>query len=123
MYNFEKLIVWQKAIELCEIIYKCTKAFPKEELFGLTAQMRRAAVSIPLNIAEGSACRTRKEFNHFLHIALGSQFELITTIKLSYKLGFLTQANYINIMNKADEVGKLLHGIISSFDKYLTTKN
>ena len=119
MYNFEKLTVWQKAINLCESIYQETKRFPREEMFGLISQFRRAAVSIPLNIAEGSACRSKKEFIHFLTISLRSQFEIITLIKLSYRLKLLSKVSYSLLFSDAEEVGKLLNGLISS----LKTKN
>lgn len=89
MYRFEKLRVWQKAMDFCTLVYEKTKNYPKEEIFGLTSQFRRAATSIPLNIAEGSACQTKKEFVLFLTIALRSQYECVTIIKLSFRLGIL----------------------------------
>jgi len=114
MYNFEKLTVWQKAMDFCELIYKETKEFPKEEMFGLTSQLRRAATSIPLNISEGSACNSKREFKHFLNIALCSQYEIVTIIRLCRKLDFFTSESYIKISNALDEIGKLLHGLINS---------
>jgi four helix bundle protein len=114
MYNFEKLTVWQKTMEFCELIYKESRKFPKEELFGLTSQLRRAATSILLNIAEGSACKSKREFRHFLNIALCSQHETVTIIKLCQKLNFLENDGYIKISNALDEIGKLLHGLINS---------
>jgi four helix bundle protein len=121
MYNFEKLTVWQKAMDFCELIYKETKEFPKEEMFGLTSQLRRASTSIPLNISEGSACNSKREFKHFLNIALCSQYEIATIIRLCKKLNFFNNESYIKISNALDEIGKLLHGLINSLN--LTTKN
>lgn len=95
MYRFEKLQVWQKAMDFCKLVYKKTNDFPDEERFGLISQFRRASTSIPLNIAEGSACRTNKEFIQFLTIALRSQYECVTIIKLSYNLGFLNKSYYL----------------------------
>ncbi|MBI5125669.1 MAG: four helix bundle protein [Planctomycetes bacterium] len=113
-YGFEKLIVWQKSMELCEYVYKVTHNFPKEELFGLTSQLKRASYSIPLNIAEGSASKSRKEFKRFLTIALGSQYECITLLKLSIRLNFLSEDDYSELFKKCDEVGRLLNALIKS---------
>jgi four helix bundle protein len=88
-YRFEKLIVWNKAMELAKAVYGVTKDFPKDELFGLTSQLRRAVSSIPLNIAEGSGCKTRKEYIQFLYIALRSQYEAVTIIRLASELGYI----------------------------------
>jgi len=114
MYNFERLTVWQKAMDFCELIYTETNKFPKEEMFGLTSQLRRATTSIPLNISEGSACGSKREFKHFLNIALCSQYEIVSIIRLSKRLNFLTEENYTKISNALDEIGKLLHGLINS---------
>lgn len=114
MYNFEKLTVWQKAMDFCELIYRETKKFPKEEIFGLTSQLRRATTSIPLNISEGCACSSKREFNRFLNIALGSQYEVVTIIKLCYRLNFLNKESYAKINDAIEEIGKLLHGLIRS---------
>lgn len=114
MYNFEKLTVWKKSMDFCEALYKATKLFPKEEMFGLTSQLRRAATSIPLNISEGSGCGSKREFKHFLTIALRSQYEAVTTIKLCKRLNYLTEANSEKLGTDLDEVGKLLHGLIRS---------
>lgn len=113
-YSFERLIVWQKAMSLCERIYKITKDFPKEELFGLTSQIRRASYSIPLNIAEGSASKSKKEFKYFLVIALRSQYEVITLLKLCHRLKLLNKKDYELLFDKCNEVGKLLNALIKS---------
>jgi len=114
MYGFEKLIVWQKSMTFCEFVYKVTENFPKREIFGLTSQLRRASYSIPLNIAEGSASKSKKEFKYFLTIALRSQYECITLLKLSFRLNFLNDNDYSELFEKCDEVGRLLNGLIKS---------
>ena len=114
MYSFEKLIVWQKAIEFCELIYRETKKFPKDEMFGLVSQLRRAATSIPLNISEGSACSSKREFKHFVNIAQRSQYEIATIIRLSNKLGFLTNDGFTKIDSALDEICRLLRGLFNS---------
>lgn len=113
-YRFEKLIVWQKAMDFCIKVYNKTKSFPKDELYGITSQFRRASTSIPLNIAEGSGCRTKKEFIQFLYIALRSQYEVVTIIKLSYRLGYLEVVNKEELENEIAEIGRLLQGLINS---------
>lgn len=113
-YGFEKLIVWQKSMEFCEQVYKVTERFPKEELFGLTSQLRRASYSIPLNIAEGSASKSKKKFKHFLSISLRSQYECITLLKLSLRLNFLNPKDYFELFKMCDEIGKLLNALIKS---------
>lgn len=113
-YGFEKLIVWQKSMDFCADVYKVTNSFPKEELFGLTSQLRRASYSIPLNIAEGSASKSKKEFKYFLTIALRSQYECITLLKLSLRLSFLNKECFNELFNKCDEVGRLLNALIKS---------
>lgn len=113
-YGFEKLIVWQKSMEFCEYVYKASRNFPKAELFGLTSQLKRASYSIPLNIAEGSASKSRKEFKHFLTVALRSQYECITLLKLSTRLNFLGEGEFWELFKKCDEVGRLLHALVKS---------
>ena len=121
MYRFEKLEVWQKAMDFCELVYQKTKQFPKSEIYGLTSQFRRAATSIPLNIAEGSACRTKKEFVQFLTIALRSQYETATILKLAFRLEFLSKTDYDLLQDRLSEIGRLLQGLINSVQK--KTKN
>lgn len=93
--GYKDLIVWQKAIKLVILIYDLTKAFPQNEIYGITSQMRRSSVSIPSNIAEGSKRRTKKDFEHFLSIALGSAAELETQLIISenLNLGDLSKIN------------------------------
>jgi four helix bundle protein len=104
-------------MELVKEVYQVTKPFPKEEIFGLTSQVRRAAVSIPSNIAEGHARLSRKEFQHYLGNARGSLAELQTQIILGKELGFLSEKEMEAILDKATEVGRLLNGLLSSLKK------
>ena len=120
-YRFEKLIVWQKAMDFCELVYQKSSGFPKTEVYGLTSQLRRAATSIPLNIAEGSACRTKKEFTQFLTIALRSQYETATILQLVSRLKFLSKADSELLQDRLGEVGRLLQGLINSMRE--RTKN
>ena len=110
------LLVWKKSIDLVEQIYKITKQFPKEELYGITNQMRRWAVSIPANIAEGSGRKNKAEFIQFLHIALGSASELETHLIISQRLGFLSINSYDEIMNALNEIIKMTCGLINSLN-------
>ncbi|WP_290764275.1 four helix bundle protein [Fibrobacter sp. UBA4297] len=106
--SFKDLVVWQKAMDLSVVIYQMTKTFPKDEMFGLTSQMRRAAVSIASNIAEGEGRKSKKEFAHFLGIALGSKAELETQMLLCEKIGLVTKDDSVNALSLLDEVGKML---------------
>ena len=114
MYGFEKLIVWQKTLDFCELIYKESRRFPKEEIFGITSQIRRSSTSILLNISEGTACRSKRDFSRFLNIALCSQYETVAILKLCDRLGFLEKETSVKLLNNAEELGKLLHGLINS---------
>ena len=109
--SFKDRLVWQKAHELVMEIYKITKTFPQEERFGLVSQMRRGAVSIPSNIAEGFVKRSIRDKNNFYNVAQGSLEELKYYLILSEDLGY---AQNENLLLKADEVGKLLNRLLSS---------
>jgi four helix bundle protein len=109
------LDVWKLSIELVTEIYQATSQFPKEEVFGLTNQMRRAAISVPSNISEGAARKSSKEFIQFLYVALGSQQELDTQLLIAKNLEFLSVERHKQLTEKIDTIGKLLNGLI----KYL----
>ena len=111
--NFKELIVWQKAMELAKEIYRLTRLLPKEELYALSSQMRRAAVSIPSNIAEGQARNSRREFISFLSIAKGSSAELQTQCLLCETLGYLQKGNTQQALILA-EVSRMLNSLIKS---------
>ena len=96
------------------MIYQVTSDFPKEELFGITSQMRRAAVSIPSNIAEGAARNSTKEFNNFLSIALGSASELETQILISRNLNYLNSNNSEKLLNDLNEIQKMIQGLMKN---------
>ena len=107
-----KLIVWQKSHELALNIYEITKGFPKDELFGLTSQIRRAAVSIPSNIVEGKGRGSNKEYKRFLLISRGSLEETKYQLLLAKDLKYIDEYRYEEISKTADEVGRLLGGLI-----------
>jgi four helix bundle protein len=108
MRDFRKLKVWEKAHDLTLQVYTATAAFPREELYGLTSQMRRACSSIPANIAEGCGRSGEPEFGRFLHIGLGSASELEYHLLLAHDLGFLARADYNNLTTKISEIKRML---------------
>jgi four helix bundle protein len=108
------LVVWQKALALARDVYRATARFPATEIFGLTAQVRRAAVSIASNVAEGSARRTTADFLHFLHIARGSQAEVDTQLRLARDLEYLPEAEANELLARSEEVGRLLTAMIAA---------
>ena len=115
-YQFEKLKVWQKSMQLVKEVYQVTKDFPKKELYGLTGQMRRAAVSIPSNIAEGAGRYHRKEYLQFLYTSRGSTYELMSLIQVSRELGYLNGELSQELLALAGEATALLNGLIKSLE-------
>ena len=111
--SYQGLLVWQKAIELTSVIYKLVKKLPKEELYSLSDQMRRAVVSIPSNIAEGHERNTKKEFIQFLTISRGSKAELETQLLICVKIGYLNKTEILEAMNLLQEIGKMLTSLIN----------
>ena len=107
MNSFKDLVVWQKAIDLTKDVYSLTKNFPKEELYGIVSQIRRCAVSIPSNIAEGQARKYHQQFSHFLSIAQGSLAELETQIIISMKLGFIV-SDCKDLFDSMHSIGKMI---------------
>ena len=114
------LQVWKIAMDLVTEVYSVTNCFPKEELYGLTSQVRRAAISIPSNIAEGAARQSRKEFVQFLHVASGSVAELETHLLLAARLGF---GSTENVLIRTGEVRKLLLGLLRALKKKPITRH
>jgi four helix bundle protein len=108
---YRKLNVYKKSVEITIEVYRATKKFPKEELFGLVSQMRRCATSIPSNIAEGSKF-TNKKFFQFIRISIGSDCELRTQMEISNKLEYLENGLYVELEEKLTEIIKMLHGMI-----------
>jgi four helix bundle protein len=113
LQSYRELVVWQKAMELATLVYRLTESFPKREIYGLVAQLRRAGVSVPSNIAEGYGRGSRKEYVQFLSIAQGSLKELETQI-LSEKLAYATAAQVAKLLSEAEVVGKMLGSLIRS---------
>jgi four helix bundle protein len=115
--SYNNLVAWQKARALVKRIYGATKLFPKEELYGLTQQIRRAAVSVPSNIAEGHGRRTIGEYLYHLTIARGSMYEVETQIILGGNLEYLTQTQVTSLLDDTTECAKVLQGLITSLKK------
>ncbi len=115
--NYRDLIVWQKGMDLVENVYLESKRFPREELCGLTSQLRRAVVSIPSNIAEGQGRRTDKEFAQFLSIAKGSLHESETQILIAERLHYLDKKSVEALMTLCAEENRLLHGLTNAVTK------
>lgn len=110
---YEDLLVWQKSMDLVEEVYRLINLLPQEENFGICAQMRRAAVSIPSNIAEGQSRHTTREFINFLSIANGSKSELRTQLQICIRLGYITDIQTEKAMMLCEEVSKMLSALIT----------
>ena len=123
MKTHRDLDVWKKSVVLVTTVYEITKSFPKEEIYGLTNQIRRSAVSVPSNIAEGSARQGNKEFAQFLYISLGSLTELETQLIIAGNLKFLSENDYESLMDSLKEVGKMLIGLIRYVKKKWTVNS
>lgn len=114
--SHKDLVVWQRAMDLAETCYRATRRFPREELYGITSQIRRASVSIASNIAEGHNNGSTPIFLRHLAIALGSQAELETQLELSMRLGFGSGDEIAEVVKTVEEVGRLLHGLVRSLE-------
>ncbi len=112
--NFKDLVAWQKAMDLVEIVYRLTKLFPVDERFGLTSQLRRAAVSIPSNIAEGQGRNSISEFGRFLSIAYASLREVETQLLIAVRLEYVSQSDFQPVQELCDETGRILNGLMNS---------
>jgi four helix bundle protein len=112
--SYRDLVVWQKGMDLVEAVYRSTREFPKEEIYGLTSQLRRAAVSIPSNISEGQSRNSPGEFLHHLGIARGSLSEAETQVMISRRLGYLTSESEQTLLELTSEIGRLLNGLLRS---------
>jgi four helix bundle protein len=111
MRPHERLDVWKKGIDFVVTLYKATDRFPKEERFGLTSQLRRAAVSIPANIAEGAGRKSFKEFAHFLSNSQGSASEVETELLIASRLSYIEDRHYLALRSSLDEIGRMLTGL------------
>jgi len=108
MKNFKELHIWQKAMLLVTETYKLTKQFPKEEIFGLTSQVRRSAISVPSNIAEGFGRKSNKEFERFINIAIGSLFEYQTQIEIGKNINYLNEQQFNTLYEKSRELEAMM---------------
>lgn len=115
MKSYKELELWQVSMDLVLVVYKITEQFPKSELYGLTAQVRRSIVSIPSNIAEGSSRKGTKEFIQFLWISNGSLSEFETQIEIAFRLGYIKNIN--EVIEKVKHIRKMLLGLINSLDR------
>lgn len=112
--NYKELVAWQKAMDLVEAVYRLTRLFPKEEIYALTNQIRRAAVSIPSNIAEGQGRNGTTEFRHFLAIAYGSLQELETQLLIAQRLGYASEDELSPLLHRIHEVCRVTNGLVRS---------
>ena len=111
MFNFEKLDVWHKAIDFADLVYTLTKDFPSDERFGLTNQMRRAAVSISSNIAEGSSRSSRTDYSRFVEIATGSVFEVVSQATIGKRRAWIPEEDFLTLYQAAEEQSRMLSGL------------
>jgi four helix bundle protein len=114
MSNFEKLTVWDRAIDFADSVYLATRKFPDDERFGLTSQMRRAAVSVSSNLAEGSSRASKIDFARFVEIATGSAFEVVSQAVISRRQGFLADLDFAKLYGAAEELSRMLSGLRKS---------
>jgi four helix bundle protein len=116
MFAHKKLSVWQESMEMVILVYKITADFPKSELYGLSSQIRRSAISIPANISEGAARGKPKEFIRFLRISSGSLSELDTHIDLAFRLNYLKSETFLSIQHKLIKISSQIFGLIKSIE-------
>jgi four helix bundle protein len=112
--SYKDLVAWRKAMELVGEVYRMTQGFPQKELYGLTSQLRRAAVSVPSNIAEGQGRLSKGEFHQFLGHARGSLMEVETQVLIAQDLGYLDKTSTEKLLEKAAELGRVLNGLLAS---------
>ena len=120
MYAHKKLDIWKDSMILVENVYLITSGFPKSEMFGLSNQIRRSAVSIPANISEGAARNSPKEFIRFIRFSYGSLSELETHVEISYRLKFIDENTFIMLQNKMKKISSQLSGLIRSLETKTT---
>jgi four helix bundle protein len=113
--SYTDLKAWQRALDLALDVYRCSRSFPKEEVYGLTSQMRRSAVSVPSNIAEGKGRFSQKELLQSLYRARGSLLELETQMLIAHELGYIPDIAFGHLRTTSSEVGKLLNGLVNRF--------
>ncbi|MFT4093478.1 MAG: four helix bundle protein [Niabella sp.] len=116
MTNYKKLEAWKKAMEMVKAVYMLTKTFPKEEIYALTSQIKRAAVSVPANIAEGSGRNYKKDTIQFLHISRGSLYELETLLNIAVMVEIISETEFESFVAMIDESVKILNGLINYYE-------
>jgi four helix bundle protein len=117
--TYRDLVAWQRAMVLVTQVYRATEAFPRREIYGLTNQLRRAAVSVPSNIAEGKGRRSKKEYLQFLFKARGSLFEVETQLEISNNLGYIAADQYVAIKEQSGSVARVLGGLIVAVERQI----
>lgn len=117
MHDFKSLRIWKESMNLVEDVYKVSMNFPKEEKYGLTSQIRRSAVSVPSNIAEGAYRNTNGEFRQFLGIANGSGGELYTQLLLAQRLGLISEEKILPLLTKAEQINRMISKLIFTLQK------
>jgi four helix bundle protein len=115
--SYKDLVAWQKSMNLVTAVYRASQGFPKEEIFGLVSQIRRAAVSVPSNIAEGHARTSKKEFQYFLSNARGSLAELETQLTIAHQLAYIDETGINQLIDRLGEVGRILNGLLGSLKR------
>jgi four helix bundle protein len=115
--SYRDLMIWKKGIELVKVVYGLTRKFPDFEVYGLASQLRRSAVSVPSNIAEGQGRQHTAEFRQFLHVALGSVAEVDTQIIIAHELGYISDQEATNIERRIDEIRKMTYALIKKLPK------
>ena len=122
MHNIKELKIWNKAMDLSVEVYKATSGFPREEIYGLTSQIKRSAISIPSNIAEGAGRNSNKEFIHFLGIANGSSYELQTQLIISNKLNLISNETLESLLKPIEEIQKMTYTFQNTLQKQYLEK-
>lgn len=115
--SYKDLVAWQKSMDLVSAVYRASQGFPKEEIFGLVSQIRRSAVSVPSNIAEGHARTSRKEFQYFLSNARGSLAELETQLTIAHQLAYIDETGINQLLDRLGEVGRILNGLLTALKR------
>ena len=115
--SYKDLVAWQKSMDLVTAVYRASQGFPKEEICGLVSQIRRSAVSVPSNIAEGHARTSRKEFQYFLSNARGSLAELETQLTIAHQLAYIDETVINQLLDRLGEVGRILNGLLTALKR------
>ena len=121
VHYYRDLLVWQKSMDLCVEVHNATLVFPKQELFGLSAQLNRSVVSVPSNIAEGHGRRTTPDFIQFLSISRGSLNEVETQLTLAMRYHYITEADHDELLVRCGEIGRMLNGLIDALERRIAS--